>query len=64
MIMPQPHDLGTPSDQSAPPARPMCLACGRLMRLASIAPHDRKQSAEIRAYDCQCGYEILETVDL
>jgi acetone carboxylase gamma subunit len=34
------------------------------MRLARITPHDMRDDAEIRAYACDCGHEVVQMVRL
>jgi hypothetical protein len=59
--MPQSIDFATRT-KVPPPKRPMCLACGDLMRLTAITPHEKKEHAELHMYECACGYRILGTV--
>jgi hypothetical protein len=35
-----------------------------MMRLARITPHDTKDGSEIRAFECESGHEILQTINL
>lgn len=48
----------------APLISPICLDCGVPMRLARITPHDMRDDAEIRAYACDCGHEVVQMVSL
>jgi len=60
--MPQSSVDLSPLTKARPTERPMCLACGDLMRLAAITPHDKKVHTDIHLYECACGYRILGTV--
>jgi hypothetical protein len=59
--MPQSIDLSRPT-KASPVQRPMCLACGDLMRLTGITPHEKHERTDIHMYECACGYRILGTV--
>jgi hypothetical protein len=63
IVMPTPTDSLNPVE-SAPLLSPVCLVCGLMMRLARITPHDTKDGSEIRAFECESGHEILQTINL
>jgi hypothetical protein len=62
--MPRPANRLEPPPPPSLVASPMCLACGSLMRLERIAPHDKKAHTENRTYACACGYEIIQTIEI
>ena len=49
---------------AAPLISPVCLDCGLPMRLAFIRPHETRDGTEVRAYACDCGNEVSQTVKL
>jgi len=43
--------------------RPPCPMCGGVMRLSRITPVAERR-ADRRIFECQCGHELTEIVEL
>jgi hypothetical protein len=49
--------------EEPPLLHPICPRCSRLMRLSTATPGDVSDLVEIRTYACDCGHEIIQTIE-
>jgi C4-type Zn-finger protein len=39
-----------------------CPACGEMLRLTTIEPHDRYQNLDVRNFACDCGFTTSDVM--
>jgi lysyl-tRNA synthetase class I len=52
-----PHARDPDPFASRPPVQPLCVACGKAMRLVTARPHHRFINLDDCTYRCECGEE-------
>jgi hypothetical protein len=59
--MPSTH-VPPPKSATPPIQWPACPACGEMLRLITIEPHERYTNLDVRNFACDCGFTKSDAV--